>query len=263
MGVNKKAVVSRSEYTEERLSALKDKIGVTELSQRSLCTAEAGKRLIPLNGAGLMQRGVTKATVLTGAGIVTVGLLGLMTVLIADEFEPKDRIELAAFEINAQPDEVPLLTERTPPKLLDPIEVPPQPPIVDVPVTDRPIEPVYTPGNPGDVFDPKPYVVPTVIRFQKADSDPTPLDRVSPTMPPRATRSGHCRISFDISPDGKPYNVEASFCSQTLFERAAIRSVQKWVYHPKIQDGLPVTRTGLKTLIRFQLTDERGDIIAE
>ncbi|MGJ8559055.1 MAG: energy transducer TonB [Litorimonas sp.] len=263
MNYNKKAIVNTEEYTEDRPSRLKDKTGATELSQRSMRTAGPCKLLNLQNDAGPIQRGVTKAVVLAGAGIVTVGLLGLMTILIADEFEPKDRVELAAFEINAKPDEVPLLTERTPPKLLDPIDVPPPPPIVDIPVTDRPLEPVYTPGNPGHVFDPKPYVVPTVVQVYQTDSDPTPLVRGLPTMPPRANRSGHCRISFDISPNGKPYNVEALICSQPLFERAAIRSVQKWVYRPKIQDGLPVTRRGLETRIRFELRDERGDIIAE
>lgn len=82
-------------------------------------------------------------------------------------------------------------------------------------------------------------------------------------MPLRADRSGHCRVLFDLSSDGGPYNVQASICSQRLFEGSAVRAVQKWVYRPKIQDGLPVTRTGLETLIRFRLTDENGVLIPE
>ncbi|GHA93283.1 hypothetical protein GCM10009069_15410 [Algimonas arctica] len=210
-----------------------------------------------------LQRSVMRASSLAGAGIVTVGLWSVMVGLIADEFEPQDRLELAAFEINATPDDLPLLTDRTPPKLLDRIEVPPPPPVVDVPVTDRPVEPFHTPGNPKDIFDPKPYIVPTKIPLHPTDSDPTPLVRVPPTMPPRASRSGHCRLSFDISSDGTPYNVRTTICSQSLFESAAIRSVQKWVYRPMIENGLPVTRTGLNTLIRFNLSDERGVLIPE
>jgi protein TonB len=210
-----------------------------------------------------LYRSSIKASVLAGAGIVTVGLLSVMVGLIADEFEPQDRLELAVFEINPKPDDLPLLTDRTPPKLLDRIEVPPPPPTVDVPVTDRPVEPVHTPGSPKDIFDLKPYIVPTKVAIHRTDSDPTPLVRVPPTMPPRASRSGHCRLSFDISSDGTPYNVRAPICSQSLFESAAIRSVQKWIYRPKIEDGLPVTRTGLNTIIRFNLTDERGALIPE
>lgn len=210
-----------------------------------------------------LRSGASKASILMGAGLVTLGLLGFMTALIAEEFEPQDRIELAAFEINAKPEETPLLINRAPPQLLERIEVPPPPPSVDIPVTDRPIEPVARAENPDNVFDPKPYIVPTVFVITPADADPTPLVRVPPIMPPRANRSGHCRVSFDIGPDGKPYNVRALACSQSLFERAAIRSVGKWVYRPKIENGLPVTRTGLETVIRFRLTDEYGGLIPE
>lgn len=210
-----------------------------------------------------LRSGASKASILIGGALMTVGLLGLMTVLIAEEFEPQDRVELAAFEINAKPVDIPLLTERTPPQLRERIEVPPPPPSVDIPVTDRPIEPAATTGNPDNIFDPKPYIVPTVFNITPADADSTPLVRVPPVMPPRAGRSGHCRISFDIGPDGAPYNVRATVCSQSLFERPAIRSVTKWVYRPKIENGLPVIRTGLETIIRFRLTDERGEVIPE
>lgn len=263
MNHNKQTGVMGSVIREGANQYLRNRTGLTDHDIRPTAKTEPRDFENIHKGAVFFRQSVMKTSVLIGAGIMTAGLLSLMTVLISDEFKPQDILELTAFEINAKPDDIPLLTDRTPPKLMDKIDVPPPPPIVDVPITDRPSEPVYVPDNPGGIFDPKPFVVPTTITLHKADTDPTPLVRGAPTMPPRATRSGHCRISFDISPDGKPYNVEASVCSQTLFERSAIRSVQKWVYRPEIQDGLPVTRTGLQTLIRFNLTDDRGGLIPE
>lgn len=211
---------------------------------------------------GWLQNGTRKASILIGAAGVTLALLSLMTGLIADEFQPQDRVDLASFEINPRPDDVPLLMERKPPKL-DPIEVPPAPPIVDIIRTDQPSEPIIVPGQPKGVFDPKIYVIRTSVPIIPSDTDPQPLIRVPPIMPPRATRSGHCQMAFDISPEGTPFNIKASSCSETVFQRPAVRAVGKWVYRPEIKDGLPVMRTGLTTTIRFKLTDDRGGIIPE
>jgi hypothetical protein len=68
---------------------------------------------------------------------------------------------------------------------------------------------------------------------------------------------------FDVGPDKKPFNIEASSCSDTVFKRPAIGAVGKWVYRAEVKDGLPVRRTGLTTIIRFRLTDYRGNFIPE
>ncbi|MGB6228980.1 MAG: energy transducer TonB [Litorimonas sp.] len=192
---------------------------------------------------------------------MTAALLWTMSQLIAEEFTPQDVIELASFEINPRVEEVKPIEMRERPKL-DAIEVPPAPPPVDIPKTDLPSEPIArtaaTPALPGEFRIDIPATVVTVI-----DSDPQPINRIAPLMPPRATRSGHCRMRFDVSPEGRPFNVEATSCSQSLFSRAAIQSVQKWVYRPEIRDGRPVARTGLQTRITFRLTDEGGRIIPE
>jgi protein TonB len=229
------------------------------------------KMELPVEHSGrvisLLQNGVKQCakntTLILGAGSVTLCLLGLTTVLIAEEFKPQDKIELAAFDFNADPIELPVMIDRTPPKPLDPIEIPPSPPTLDVPVTERPQEPVTTLTNGGQNFNPDTIMVPTNYKIHTADGDSQPIQRIGPAMPTRADRSGHCRVSFDISPDGKPYNIQANFCSQSHFERPATRSVAKWTYRPEIRDGLPVTRSGMETLIRFNLSDERGNIIPE
>ena len=96
-----------------------------------------------------------------------------------------------------------------------------------------------------------------------SDRDAQPLVRIPPIMPPRAELSGHCKVRFDVSPEGAPFNVEATYCTQRLFKRAATKSVQKWKYNPKIIDGVPVMRSGIENKITFNLTDERGNVLPE
>ena len=82
-------------------------------------------------------------------------------------------------------------------------------------------------------------------------------------MPPRAERSGHCKVRFDVSPEGQPFNIVSTYCTQSLFERASIKSVQKWKYKPKTVEGRSVARSGVESKITFRLTDERGKLIPE
>jgi len=82
-------------------------------------------------------------------------------------------------------------------------------------------------------------------------------------MPPRAEKSGHCTVRFDVSPEGSPFNVTAPYCTQSLFKRASVKSVEKWKYNPKIVDGRSVARSGVESKITFRLSDERGKLIPE
>ncbi|MGB6317748.1 MAG: energy transducer TonB [Litorimonas sp.] len=202
------------------------------------------------------------AAAIAGGGAATIALLALMTGLIAEEFTPMDTVELGVFEINPVAEDISVLVERTPPELPDRIDVPPPPPQVDIPATVQPSEPIVGLAQPVIELTPT-IALPTDFTPAIQDGNVTPLVRIPPVMPPRATRSGHCQIGFDIGPDGRPFNVQALSCSQALFSRSAVRSVEKWTYRPEIRDGLAVTRTGLKTKISFVLSDERGQVIPE
>ena len=96
-----------------------------------------------------------------------------------------------------------------------------------------------------------------------SDREVQPLVRIAPIMPPRAEKSGHCRVRFDVSAEGTPYNVQATYCTQSLFERATIKSVQKWKYNPKMVGGRPVAMTGVVNKVSYRLTDESGRPIPE
>jgi len=198
---------------------------------------------------------------MASAAVVTFGLISLMRGLIAEEFTPQDKQQFVDVDINAKPDDIELIAERKPPKHPAPIDVPPPPPTVYIPDTDRPAEPISKPHTP--ITDIHTDILPTEVKLVVADSDPRPINRIAPPMPTRATRSGHCRLIFNIGPDGRPYDVRATSCSQSHFERPAVRSVEKWIYRPEIKDGLAISRAGVSTTIRFNLTDESGRIIPE
>jgi len=99
------------------------------------------------------------------------------------------------------------------------------------------------------------------LKLSNSDRDAQPLVRIPPMMPPRfleGENSGFCRVKFDVSPDGQPFNVETTYCTSASLARPTIQSVQKWKYNPKIVDGSRVARTGVESKVTSLLQDERG-----
>lgn len=196
------------------------------------------------------------------AAIVTVLLFVLMMSLISEEFKPEDKLELNAFEINPKVEDVQILERETTITKIQKIETPPPPPQIERAKADRPAEPISSIEGAVPEFE-APQIDRSAFKITVSDRDAQPLVRIPPQMPPRAEKSGHCRVKFNVSPEGQPFDVTATYCSQSLFERPSIRSVQKWKYNPKIQDGRPVGRVGVESKITFRLADERGNIIPE
>ncbi|PHQ59004.1 MAG: hypothetical protein COC03_07200 [Robiginitomaculum sp.] len=73
----------------------------------------------------------------------------------------------------------------------------------------------------------------------------------------------YCKVRFNVTAQGQPYAVMATYCTQSVFKHPTIKAVQKWTYKPKIQSGLTVARQGVETRITFNLTDEHGRLIPE
>jgi protein TonB len=196
------------------------------------------------------------------AAIVTVVLFVLMMSLISEEFKPQDKLDLQAFEINPQVEDLKLLERETKITEIKKIETPPPPPQIERQKADRPAEPIASLEGAVPEFE-APKIDRSQFQITISDRDAQPLVRIPPNMPPRAEKSGHCKVRFNVSPDGAPFDVVATYCTQSLFERPTIRSVQKWKYNPKIQDGRPVGRSGVESRITFQLSDDRGNVIPE
>lgn len=196
------------------------------------------------------------------AAIVTVILFVLMMSLISEEFKPQDKLELSAFEINPKVEDLKILERETKITEIKKIETPPPPPQIERQKADRPAEPIASLEGAVPEFE-APEIDRSQFQITVSDRDAQPLVRIPPIMPPRAEKSGHCKVRFNVSPEGQPFDVVATYCTQSLFERPTIRSVQKWKYNPKIQDGRPVGRSGVESRITFRLADERGNIIPE
>jgi protein TonB len=90
-----------------------------------------------------------------------------------------------------------------------------------------------------------------------ADRDAVPLVRIEPDYPAQALQNkteGWVVVEFTISTAGtvKDAVVVASEPG-SVFDRNAISAVRKWKYNPKIVDGRPVERPGVKVRLDFEM----------
>ena len=196
------------------------------------------------------------------AAIVTFGLFNMMMALIAGEFEAQEKFAAANFEINPTVDDIKVLKRETVVQQVKKVITPPPPPQIERQQAAKPTEAIASLEGAIPEFE-APKIDRQNFKIQVSDRDAQPLVRIPPIMPPRAEKSGHCKVSFDVSPEGAPFNVDATYCTQSLFSRPSIKSVQKWKYNPKIVDGRAVARSGVQSKITFRLADERGNIIPE
>jgi periplasmic protein TonB len=196
------------------------------------------------------------------AALVTVGLFVLMMTLIAEEFKPQEKLATASFDINPTVEDIKVIKRDTKVKQVKKVVTPPPPPTIERQQAAKPQERIASLEGAIPDFE-APKIDRKNFKIAVSDRDAQPLVRIPPIMPPRAEKSGHCRVKFDVSPEGAPFNVMTTFCTQSLFERATIKSVQRWKYNPKIVDGRAVARNGVENKVTYRLTDERGRIIPE
>ncbi len=98
-------------------------------------------------------------------------------------------------------------------------------------------------------------------RYERAevgqDRDVIPIVRIAPDYPPGALKSeteGWVKVRFTISPTGTVRDALVVASSpKDVFDAAALKSIARWRYNPKVEDGVPVERVGVQTVIRFQL----------
>lgn len=197
------------------------------------------------------------AIAIVAAGGVTFGLFFLMQWLIAMNLKgTQDEIRSAMIDIARAERESDTLTKRRKPRQNQPKKQPP-PPKMRMAKAQKPRSnmnvggPAYVPefqmtGGPG-------------IGAAPSDADVMPIVRVPPQYPHRAAErgiEGWVLLEFAISKVGavlNPIVVDAD--PPTIFNRAALRAVRKWKYKPKIEDGEPVERLGVQTVISFELED--------
>lgn len=196
------------------------------------------------------------------AAFVTFALFTAMVALISGDFEAQDKFEGGTFEVNPTVEDVKIVKRETKVQKVKRVVTPPPPPQIERQQAAKPTEAIASLEGAIPEFE-APKIDRQNFKIQVSDRDAQPLVRIPPIMPPRAEKSGHCKVRFDVSPEGAPFNVVATYCTQSLFERPSTKSVSKWKYNPKMLDGRAVSRTGVESKITFRLADERGKIIPE
>ncbi|HLT89497.1 MAG TPA: energy transducer TonB [Woeseiaceae bacterium] len=92
-----------------------------------------------------------------------------------------------------------------------------------------------------------------------SDTDVIPLVRIAPEYPPRALRrgiEGWVQVQFTITETGAVKDAKVIAAEPPgLFDEAALKSIARWRYNPKIEGGVAVERVGVQTVIRFVLEE--------
>jgi len=91
------------------------------------------------------------------------------------------------------------------------------------------------------------------------DRDAQPLVRIPPSYPERcmsrASSSETVSVVFDVSPDGRTTNIKVADSTNSCLNRAAMRSVERWKYQPKMVDNEAQWRRGVQTAVVFKLEE--------
>ena len=190
------------------------------------------------------------------AAIVAIFLFLVMRALIAiGDVNLEEERELVRIDIRPQVEEIRAQQRDMTPDQVPEVEPPPPPPEVRKQASTLPTEALVNIGGQIPEFE-QPDLNRGDISFNVSDRDAQPMVRIPPTYPPRAAEQGlegNCVMNFDVSPDGQPFNIRAISCTSSQFESTSIRAVERWKYQPKIVEGAPVARTGVQTVIEYQL----------
>jgi len=192
------------------------------------------------------------------AGAITLGLFLLMRFLIIpDEVLLEEEGEDVRYIISDMVDEIEARRRDTTIDDVDQIDPPPPPPQIERQSAEQPQEGLATVMGAIPAFD-APRLGADSVNFSVSDRDAQPLVRIEPQYPPRAAErgiQGTCNVSFDVTPDGTPTNVQIVRCSSSMLERSSIRAVERWRYNPKVENGIPVARRGVQTQFDYRLAE--------
>jgi protein TonB len=93
-----------------------------------------------------------------------------------------------------------------------------------------------------------------------SDGDAIPLVRVPPQYPERAASrgiEGWVQLGFTVNETGGCENISVIASDPPeIFDKAAIRALERWRYKPKIDDGRPVKQYNQQVVITFDLENQ-------
>ena len=91
-----------------------------------------------------------------------------------------------------------------------------------------------------------------------SNADELPLVRVAPVYPEPAVRrglEGYVLLEFSVTNTGATENIRVISSSHSVFNRNAVRAIQKFKYKPRVVNGVPVPVTGVQFRMTFELED--------
>jgi len=203
---------------------------------------------------------------LIGGAVVAIMLFVLMQRMImtdedgAPELDDGERIDFIRVERDEQVRE----RDRQPPEEPEEPEEPPPPPDMDIQQDDPPQQQMDFDMPQLDVpmgMDGGPFVGGRQDQAAgSGDGDVTPIVRVEPQWPREAQVqgiSGWVQIEFTIREDGSVANPRVIDSEpRRMFDRNALRAIQRWRFRPRVVDGRPVERTATQ-VIEFNLEEDQ------
>ncbi len=187
--------------------------------------------------------------------LTTFALFWVMQALIGVSGELREGRPPPTVEfVRLRKDRAPEMKKREPPKREKP-EQPPPPPEMNL---AKNLQPSDAGGEIVPMLD-------TGAELAKATSlgagggsrDVVPLVRVDPEYPIKAKQrriEGWVDLEFTISPAGTVQDARVLRSNPpAIFDQSALRAVRRWRYNPKIEDGVAVSRQGIKVRLRFEL----------
>jgi len=145
-------------------------------------------------------------------------------------------------------------------------------PVRDNPKPEEPPKPVPPPPPPTEIsadFDGPTagvdFAPPSVTRGAGpvlagilADGDALPVVKVRPIYPSRAEQQGiegYVLVQFTIDELGRVTDVKVIEAEpRGMFERAALKAVERFRYRPRVVNGHPIPVNGVRHLVTFELS---------
>lgn len=193
------------------------------------------------------------ATLVIG-GVLTAGMFTVLSSLIGRPVDSGEQIEARRIEFTRMRRDTEVETKRQ-----ERVEREPPPPVPQMPDIS-----VASASLDANIVGLAPSIdtagaMTGVSLSAGSDTDVVPLVRIPPQYPPRAASrgvEGWVIVQFTITETGAvkdPTVVEAE--PEGIFDEAALRSIVRWRYNPKVENGLAVERVGVQTIIRFVLEE--------
>ncbi|MBK8187140.1 MAG: TonB family protein [Cellvibrio sp.] len=193
---------------------------------------------------------VKKMLALCLAVVMTMMLFYMMYLLIKNDSIPDEPIKTP---------EIPSTLYKAP--VPDP--VPPEEQPLVKPVIQNPPPVTYEPLTPTAVAPsiPEPGLIghrpPIGINPLAIDAQPMPMVRVSPAYPQSAVVrriEGFVDVVFDVTETGAVENIQIVHAEpEKIFNSAVMKSVSRWKYRPKMEEGVAMKMYGLRERIRFNM----------